>query len=601
MKPTLNNPLQDKAISLGLGPAMILAGPGSGKTYIITHRISYLIERLNISPSDILVITFTKAAANEMKERFIKLSPRYGNDVLFATFHSAFYSFLKSLKPGYNKGIISNSERFSILEDLSAHYNQLMEADVEDPETLLNEISHYKSNNEQFDFRFNFSQQEKEYFLIVYKEYKERLDAINKIDYDDIILDFYDFLLTDENALSYLNLKYKAILVDEFQDINSLQYSIVKLLSKNKNIFVVGDDDQSIYGFRGSKPEIMNTFLKDFEGAEVISLEYNYRSVKDIIDASYEVISQNGSRLHTDKQKPIRSNKDSLFLVKEFKDRNKQFLYINKIIENEISNDRYVCILCRTNKDVIYYRQLLSGDDTNLSKVTTEIYLDVLAYISAVTRKDRSSFVRIINKPVRFVPMSIFDDDIVDINNLSGKYLGSYKSDALQILSRHFKILEKSTSFAFIKYLFNIVGYRKYLLEQYPNTDIDVITANLENMAKENKSLQSFEAKLDADAKNLFSKSSKVSARINKNVSVMTFHASKGLEFDTVIIPDVNEGKIPGQISIKDDNLYEERRLFYVAMTRARYKLIITYLQKEESTSVLPSRFIRCFLDKPKY
>lgn len=599
MKRVYNDYTQNEAINLNRGPAMILAGPGSGKTHIITHRITHLIDNEGIKPERILVITFTKLAANQMKERFEKLYPAAAYKVTFATFHSIFYQFLRILNPKSTPQIIGTKERYEILKRLIDSSYRSDTTQAEDVDTFSNEISRYKSNNLKIDSRMFMDEKETDEFLFLCAQYDQMLKAANKMDYDDILIRCLQMLEESSNNQERIRLLFDAILVDEFQDINAIQYKVLKLIAPpDNNLFVVGDDDQSIYGFRGSRPEIMNRFKEDYPACKTIELEGNYRSLQEIINKSNEIIKQNPIRLKEKLQKQMSEieradDKDAVELF-SFNNSENEVSQIEKIISFCKEKGLNLAILTRSNKDLEFYRRLLSdeGNENRNYKIYMEILKDIREYILAAMNSKRENYLNIINKPLRYIPSEIFTDEMVNLELLSKKYLGTYKSEELQLLSRHMKLLKKSTPLSFAKYLMDIMGYRKYVLDKVPPSLKKDMNLYMDRIISESCNYKNFDEFLKA-LDNLIHKSELPTVKAKESdILFLTYHGSKGLEFDVVILPDVNEGKVPCSMSMKSDNLYEERRLFYVAMTRARKKVYIMVVKKEESRQLLPSRFI---------
>lgn len=595
MKQIYKDSLQAKAINLDMGPAMILAGPGSGKTFVITHRIQNLILDHKIRPSEILVITFTKAAANEMKSRFQRLNPRASDYVSFGTFHSIFYYFLRNFSNKDPK-IISTDTKNDILKNLVETFN-FVEL-FEDIDSLSFDISKYKNNIYKFDSTMSYSDEEKKSFLEIFNRYEETVSNLNYIDYDDILLRFYRLLNENREIAGLIRAKYKALLIDEFQDINEIQYEIVKMiLPDNRNIFVVGDDDQSIYGFRGAKPSIMKTFLEDYRDSKLVSLSHNYRSFQMIIDMAERLIKNNTFRMKDTGQISGLENdikaKESPFELLVFSSKEEQDAFIcNFVSEEKFEN---LGILTRTNKDCSYYKKIIvnkkeSSKDSDY--IMNEIFSDIYNYIKFCLTDEKEYLFEVLNKPQRYLPKSIILTNPVSLDACAHKNLGSLYGSNLQILSRHIKVLKKSTPLPFVKYLLDFVGYKKYLYDSFPDQRqrIDFGCESIINMAKEKKSLYDFCMEIERHLAYMnkdFSEDENL-----KNIAITTYHSSKGLEFDCVLLPDVCEGNVPGRISLKNDNLEEERRLFYVAMTRAKKKLLILTIKNEESTSMLPSRFV---------
>lgn len=603
--------IQMQCINHGTGPAMVLAGPGSGKTYIITQRVKHLIYDLSVNPKQILVITFTKSAASNMKERFKQICPDSYYLVNFGTFHSIFYQIIKLFSHGKSPKIIDNFEKEQIIKNIirgKNKYTQMHNYKDESTEELIKEISLYKGNLNNIDSLEWYDKSTREEFIYLYNEYTEALKNINSIDYDDILINCYELLSQNPDIQKKVQNLFSYILVDEFQDINDIQYEILKLIiNKNQNIFIVGDDDQSIYGFRGAKPDIMNNFKEYYKDTSVYSLIYNYRSTKEIIDSSTIVISENKDRIKNYAQIP-RCNQISIensFNLKLCNDTACQTMEIKSVIEKMISSELSVCILLRTNKDSNYYASLFKDFGASSSsdyRDNYEYYIfdTVKAYLSYVIYCDAPSLNLIFNRPNRYLSNNMFSDNLCDINELAKKFTGTWQGDALQIFARNIEFLKKTKPLTFYHYLIKIIGLYDHFVDHFPTEtkeNIDYILNILQELSVNCLSLKDYLVSVNNYIQEKISRKTHLTA-VSSKLSVMTFHASKGLEFDCVIIPDVNEGKIPGRISLAKDALNEERRLFYVAMTRARKYLYIMAIKNEGSNRVLPSRFLNSLIKK---
>ena len=295
MKSSFNKP-QSEAITHGKGPALILAGPGSGKTLVITQRVKNLIEKQHIRPSNILVITFTKAAATQMKERFTILMGEGRYPVTFGTFHAVFFSVLKNAYHYTAQNIIREEKKYQILYDIIHRMELEYEDEQEFMSGVLAEISLVK--NEGIDLAHYYAKNcAADIFRKIYQQYEAGKQRAGLIDFDDMLVYTYELFRERKDILVLWQKQYPYILIDEFQDINKLQFEIVKMMAlPHNNLFVVGDDDQSIYRFRGSKPELMLGFTKSYPDAEKILLDTNYRSDREIIKAAGNLIAHNSER-----------------------------------------------------------------------------------------------------------------------------------------------------------------------------------------------------------------------------------------------------------------------------------------------------------------
>lgn len=563
---------QINAIESGMGPVMILAGPGSGKTYILTHRIQYLINNLNISPQRILVITFTKKAAVEMKNRFLSLDSANGYDVNFGTFHSVFYKFLKLFSNSELK-ILSNEDKIRIISELIKSnplvYNSpVFSNNSYDDLSLL--ISIYKTNN-----KLNLEAPDFNKFLLLYNDYEKVRITLNKLDFDDILIET-NKLLANNSIKKRLKSLFDYILIDEFQDINELQWKIIKeLVNDTNNIFVVGDDDQSIYGFRGSDNAIMSDFKKEYN-CKIIELINNYRSCSNIINASEKIIINNKNRLKNQYYKAIKEDSGT-FATKECGSMEEQLDFIKTYTKN--NPNIKTAILLRTNKDVYKYKKALLNSSFNIKNNKKK---DILAYISFCINEDKSSLLKILRNPESYIPADIFVSNTIKLKEMASKNSRNPYGQRIYILDNQINVLKHLSPYTFLNYLINIIKVND---EEYCKSIL--------NYAKKMHSLSELMAYIENDInKEINSTIDNENCDTNKNISIITYHASKGLEFDTVFLPDVVEGKIPNITNIFDLNVEEERRLFYVAMTRAKNELYITYIKKEGSKRMLPSRFI---------
>lgn len=567
---------QQTAIKYGNGPALILAGPGSGKTTVLTHHIKYLIET-GVSPDKILVITFTKKAASEMKSRFTNLCSKAADITTFGTFHSVFLRIIKSFDKK-EKSLVSSAER--------ENYISFLTGENAGAEYYEQRISYYKSLSDKSLFHF-VNDTEKETFLRIYDEYNKWLKEEGMIDYDDIICECHSLLKKNRDAVSYLNQKFSHICVDEFQDINNIQYETLKLIAgKTGIIYAVGDEDQSIYGFRGATPDIMKRFLNDYKEAEVISLNKNYRSFQDITDFSQKIISKNPDRISKSTPICIKCDKKEHVNIRISKTPDEALAAIIKDIS--LKSAKSSAVLLRTNKEVEDYKRKLLNNAGNDEEYKASVYDDFLSYIDYVLTRDIKAFKTIINIPNKNIPASLLKD-ADSLESLKRRVAGTKKADALYVFENKLNVLKGLNPFSFAMYVKNIVGLYSYHLERRgiikPET-VAVIYEEIMEIASKCRVLQDFRIKLTENKP-------KVKAEIDTgNIVITTFHQAKGLEWDRVFIPDAVEGKIPASMSVAECRIEEERRLFYVALTRAKEELFIYTIKNEESGGALPSRFI---------
>ena len=595
---------QKKAIEHGAGPLMVLAGPGSGKTFVITHRIKYLIEGSGINPAHILVVTFSRAAAKEMKDRFEKLQGK--SHVTFGTFHSVFFSILKTAYGFSAEQIASDELRYSLIKELIKK-NEIVNEDINTLSgNLLNEIALIKQDNINIKNYYSNSIAS-DTFKKLYKEYEAELETRNKLDFEDMLSLTYELLSERKDILTAVQNRYQYILVDEFQDINFLQYNIIKLMAgKKQNITVVGDDDQSIYRFRGARPEIMLGFERDFRNVSKVFLDINFRSTTQIVDASTKLISFNSKRF----PKTFKANNGSGAPVSVIEFKN-PFAEVNSIIndikecikaEQDINN---IAVLYRTNLSprLLIERMMKNNIPFTIRDSIPNLFehwvsKDIISYIKlAINLGNKNDLLRISNKPNRYISRDSLSSSKANIETLFDYYDDkSYMIKRIIELREHLRTIKNLKPATALRYIRNVVGYDEYI-EEYcdmngiESDDCYTVLGDLENSASEFNTFSDWFVHMEEYKEELI-EARKKSNEDDIGVRLMTFHSSKGLEFDIVYIIDVNEGSVPYKKAKGADEIEEERRMFYVAMTRARHKLFICYCKENFGKSIGKSDFI---------
>ena len=595
---------QKKAIEHGAGPLMVLAGPGSGKTFVITHRIKYLIEGPGINPAHILVVTFSRAAAKEMKDRFEKLCSK--SPVTFGTFHSVFFNLLKTAYGFNSEQIASDELRYTLIKELIKR-NSIENEDINTlAGNLLNEIALVKQDNISIKNYYSNSISS-DTFKKIYSDYESELEARGKLDFEDMLSLTYELLSERSDILKAVQNRYRYILVDEFQDINLLQYNIIKLMAGEKqNITVVGDDDQSIYRFRGARPEIMLGFERDFRNVKKVFLDINFRSSTQIVNASTKLISFNSKRFP--KTFKAKNGDGAPVSLIEFKN---PFLEVNSIIKDikdyiksgqDINN---IAVLYRTNLSprLLIERLMRNNIPFTIRDAIPNLFdhwvaKDIISYIKlAINMGDKSDLLRISNKPNRYISRDSLSSSRANIETLFDYYDDkSYMIKRIVELREHLRTIKNLKPATALRYIRNVVGYDEYI-EEYcdmngvESDDCYSILGDLENSAAEYNTFNDWFVHMD-EYKDELIEARKKSNENDKGVRLMTFHSSKGLEFDIVYIIDVNEGSVPYKKAKGVDEIEEERRMFYVAMTRARKKLFICYCVENFGKSIGKSDFV---------
>lgn len=597
------NKAQIQAIQHNKGTCMVIAGPGSGKTTVLTHRVRYLIDRCGVKPSDILVITFTKAAAEQMKFKFKGLSEGRSSAVTFGTFHAVFFTILKAAYNYSARCIITPQVQHEFVKDQIHRLELEYDDEKEAVDGVLSEISRVKGeavNIDEYESRCIPPQS----FRIIYMAYDDMLVRKHLIDFDDMIVQCRELLMQREDYRRAWQNKYKYILIDEFQDINKAQFDVVRILADEyRNLFVVGDDDQSIYGFRGSAPQIMLDFNKYYSDAVRIDMCINYRSTGNIVFASRAVAEENEHRYYKDIT-TYNSQGDTVS-VYEFNSLNdeKAFLVseIRRLIDTGIAADD-IAVLSRTNVIGNMYMSRLESDGIPCCdySVVQDIYehwisKDILTYIRiALGSRERIDFLRIINKPLRYISRSYITQP-ADINALKRGYEGNEQmSKQVEKLVSDISMIRSMSPFAAVNYIRKGVGYdeyiRNYIYEH--KADKEELYNVLDELAHRASQYMSLSQWLDGIAEYIRQCDKDRQNNTADGVHMLTMHGSKGLEYKIVLVMDVCEGIIPYNKSILDEQIEEERRLFYVAMTRAKEKLYLLYPKQRYNKDTTRSRFI---------
>ena len=582
------DPSQREAVCRDLRPCEIIAGPGSGKTTVLTSRILYLLDHYNLNPSQILVLTFSRSAAVEMKERFLKKSGNKNLSVRFGTFHSVFFHILKeTARKDYS--IMGQAQRDRLLEHLiKNHYpEENNRPTVEETEKMLRRPPS------------SFSGRETEAAL--QKEYRAYLKENGYLDFDDMISECARLLKSDEKVRKYWRSMFRAILVDEFQDVNRQQYEILKILSTGEGLFVVGDDDQSIYGFRGSTPTIMRQFMEDYPDAVRIFLGFNYRCSASVCKASALMIGQNRERVPKEIC-AVRPPGDKVTL-QAFREDREEYRYLRDAMRtlSREELDRTAVIL-RTNTHVARISSYLAGEGISCREITnpsgpvrSALIRDIEAYQQLALQLkggelSRSALLRVLNRPERYLLRSALPGERCSPEQLLMRSRENRAAEeAVRDLLRDLHALGRLTPEGFIKYLMDGVGYAEWAVTRLGEREI--VESALAELYKESGRAR--------DLREL----SQVLRRIpeqrtgasGKGVRVMTMHACKGLEFDRVYLPALNEGIIPGRRCTQPQDFEEERRLLYVAMTRARDHLELLYVTGTRENPRPPSRFLSVY------
>lgn len=606
------NKAQMEAVTHKDKPCMVLAGPGSGKTTVITKRIEYLIQKHKVKPEEILVITFSKAAAKEMKERFQRLRPGQVFPVTFGTFHGIYYGILKWAYRLSADNIFSEEQKYQLLRQIVEHLNIDMDDEKDFLQGIAGEISNIKNNQMNLS-EYHAVNCQDDVFVQIFQAYENERKARRKIDFDDMLVLTYELFQKRPDILKLWQEKFKYILVDEFQDVNQVQYDVVRMLAApQNNLFIVGDDDQSIYQFRGARPEIMLNFPQDYPDVKQILLDVNYRSTKSVVSAAGRVIAHNEKRYP--KQIITTNEQGAPVHIQEVKHPIEESKYIVKQIQEAQKNGipaSEIAVLFRTN---IEARALIETCmEYNLPFQMKEhipnlyehfIAKNLITYMKmAMGDRSRSAFLSIMNRPNRY-----FHRDCVEKGQVSFEELRKYYEEKDWMLDRvdqlelDFRILQRMAPYGAIQYIRKHIGYDEFLVEyayarKIKLEDLQEVMKEIEERAKEFRTMEEWFAHIETYTAEI--QRQKDFAKENPNaVSFMTMHGAKGLEFHTVFIIGANEGISPYKKAETKAELEEERRMFYVAMTRAKKRLVITYTKEKNGKRIDPSRFVSELLKK---
>ncbi|MDH4336196.1 MAG: UvrD-helicase domain-containing protein [Candidatus Krumholzibacteria bacterium] len=619
------NDRQREAVLATEGPILVIAGAGSGKTRVLTERIRHLVAGLRVAPYEILAFTFTNKAAREMKDRLERMSPGATEMMWVGTFHATGVRILR--RHGDAGGIrrdfsiYDTDDSMRLLKGILSRYPNDARF-IKSPRTLRDRISRMKNDLITPAFcaerAVGIGEQR---VAALYAEYEKELRRANALDFDDLIMKVVELFASNDAVRELYARRFRYILVDEFQDTNAIQMAMIDALaSRHHNLFVVGDDDQSIYSWRGARVEHILEFEGLYDGTQVIRLEQNYRSTQTILDAANGVIAHNagrkGKNLWTD------GAVGEKLRVTACSDEETEALAVLDMVKREVgagASPRDIAILYRTNaqsralEDVFKMGSMPYQIIGGVRFYERAEVRDVLAYCKAVVNPaDTVNVKRIINVPRRGIGKTTIDHleayavehgvSMIDAMRAADVGLGSAPAARcrafLEVFDRLRATAEAEVAPHVVAEIYQATNYMKYLEEAYP--DADVRTENVEEFLSaahayaegaEDKSLRAFleEVALVADVDAIDLESGQL--------TLMTLHNAKGLEFDVVFVTGLEEGLFPHYNSIDDaDAIEEERRLFYVGMTRARRRLCLTFAGMRRRMGLmeggLPSRFL---------
>ena len=597
---------QEEAITHKGGPLMVLAGPGSGKTLVITYRVKWLIENAGVYPSNILVITFTRAAAEEMKKRFFMFDGMENAPVTFGTFHSIFFMILRYAYRYTAANIIREDVKRRYIKEMTENMELEIEDENEFLSGIINEISYVKGEMMSLSY-YHSNNCSDELFAQIYEGYEKRLREEKLIDFDDMLVFCYELLREREDIRTLWQNKFQHILIDEFQDINKVQYEIIRMLAgKGDHLFIVGDDDQSIYRFRGARPEIMLGFEKDYPEAKKVILNTNYRCSEEIVESAEHLISHNTKRFPKNMQAARGSKVPITF--RNLKDAGEECTDILKGIRFYYKKgipleDMAVIFRTNTQPRLLVGRLMEYNIPFQMRDVIPNIFdhwiaRNILTYIKlAMGNRDRKLFLQIMNRPKRYISRSMITEPQVDLKKLKQQTFGKkWLYEKIDKLEMDLYLLRKMEPYAAIQYIRNGIGYEDYMNEyaqfrRMNPDDLEEVLNQIQESAKEYHSFEEWFTYIESYGEEL-RKQMEAGRQQKSGVTLTTMHSSKGLEYEVVFVMDINEGVTPHKKAVKEADLEEERRLFYVAVTRAKTYLFLYSVKELYQKDAQISRYI---------
>ena len=602
---------QTQAIMHKDGPMMVLAGPGSGKTTVITHRVQYLTKEYGIDPGDILVITFTRAAAEEMRERYEALTGG-GSRVTFGTFHSIFFRILKLAYRYTADNIVREEQQMQFVRELAQAGGLEPEDENEFAASILSEISSVKGERIALEHYYSKNCPDT-VFRQLYAGYEEKMRRAGLIDFDDMMVLCLELFTERKDILSAWQRRYRYILIDEFQDINRLQYEIVRMLAKPEdNLFIVGDDDQSIYRFRGAKPEIMLGFERDYPGAGRILLDVNYRSTEEIVAPALRLIGENQKRFSKDIHTTGRHGKN--VITKLWQDPGEENLAIAREIQLYLQSGVRpgdIAVLYRTNagprflmEKLMEYNLPFRTRDTVPNLYEHWISRNILTYIRiAMGSRVREDILQVINRPKRYISRDAMPDETVSFEKMKAFYAEKdWIAERIESLEGDLRAIARMSPLAAVNYIRQGMGYDEYLIEyaafrRMRPEELLETADELKESAAGFKTFDEWFAHIEAYKEELLRQAAQRRTETDA-ITLATMHSAKGLEFPIVYILDANEGITPHSRAMLDEDMEEERRLFYVAMTRAKTRLHVYAVRERYHKKAEVSRFVWEYLGR---
>lgn len=583
--------MQLNAINHVKGPVRVIAGPGSGKTFTVIQRIINLIVNHQVNPDQILTITFTKAAAAEMQSRYLKESKNnpmiklQRESAHFGTVHGICYTILKESESFHKFTLAAETDKRKIAEMILKNKGVEAAEEYDTVSIMLDMISRRKNFCAAGKPPYGLSEKA---FAEICMDYEDMMNQQNLLDFDDMVLLCLRQLQKHEGLREKWQRRFSYIQVDEFQDINAVQYQVVKILaSEHGNLFVVGDDDQSIYGFRGAAPGIMQKFTEDFRNVKELFLAENYRSGSEIVMFAGQVIAGNKNRFLKSSVSLREGGRIRLCFFQDRQEEEQNILgTIRALPEKRQKNS---ALIVRTNAEAYRYRELLKRHGIIVRERTGQKEDPFQSFIAAdfqallqfcLEGNKRSDFLKIMNKPNVFLSRQSLTKEIVEENDILSYYENNDEMRReVKILFHHFAVAATLSPFLAVRYFRKVIGYDEYLMKKCASGNGNAALETADRLQDGLKQMKQKETVADFFQRMKNCRENEKAA-LSEGVSVLTMHGAKGLEFDCVFLPDLNEGVIPGKSCKTEEEIEEERRLLYVAITRAQNSLFLYYTKE---------------------
>ena len=594
------------------GPCLTLAGPGSGKTHTLTCRIRHLIDRHQVPPEKILVITFTRAAALEMRQRFVSLM---GEDlpVVFGTFHSVFFRMLQEEYGLEADALATGKMRLQLLREAASRCH--IKSDRQDFFQIISREFSYIKNTGVDPAEYHSREFPGISMGRFFDAYEKQKETYGLLDFDDMLTKTFSMFRENPRILENWRERFSFYLLDEVQDMNRLQFQIVRLLAyPHNNLFAVGDDDQSIYAFRGADPGLMLEFSKYYPGCRQIFLEENYRCSPQILLAANNLIACNTKRYVKDLRSTAEAGEEVCFC--QYPTAEQEGAGIVEMMKHRMAageKPEDMAVLFRGRRQMLAFVPLFAREgipfylrDHVQNPMEHWVVRDVEAYLllaeSCKGKMDRSLLLQVMNRPARYLARASLETEQISFDGWREFYRGKdWICERIDLLQSQLSRLAAMPGFSAIHYIRRTIGYDRFLEEyggKHPSDEsVREVLELVEDLARGTANIRELLKKIRGQRREL--EQAQSARQAGKGVGIYTMHGAKGLEFDTVFVPGCCEGECPSRNAKTAGEVEEERRIFYVAVTRARRRLYLTWSSRDDGGQKYPSRFLKEMQEGP--